>query len=435
MSPERKGFGAPVRDFAAGPAVAQRPTRPFALLGATWNDPRAGVGGTVEVRTHAVSGRWTRWQSLEVDESSGTGRGSTDPLWVGDSDGVQARIVTADGEVGPQPAGLRLDLINPGADPPAARPRLRPRTAVTPAAPSPDVRLQPRPRPRLITRSGWGANEKIVALKPEYTTDVQTIFVHHTAGTNFYTCGQSARIIRAIQAFHVRSKGWNDIGYNFVVDKCGTLFEGRKGGESLPVLGAHTLGFNSHSAAIAVIGNYTAIAAPARVKNIIAQIAAYKLGAYRNLANTRVVLTSNGSDRYLKGTRVVLNRIAGHRDAGRTECPGNTLYAQLPAIRAIAAAGPAGFRLIRMAGATYANSRFYTRGLIRPLWTTGTPSALMDRFDVLVDSRLVGSLPNTNRTTTLRLAPGKHTLTVRAVHLSGRTKTTTIRVVAIARAR
>jgi uncharacterized protein with LGFP repeats len=221
-------------------------------------------------------------------------------------------VTTPDGLVHPQPAGLRLDLINPGPD-------------------------RARPVPGLVSRAGWGANESIIKHAPEYTTDVQVMFVHHTATSNNYTCAQSASIVRGIELFHVRSRGWNDIGYNFLVDKCGTLFEGRKGGVDRPVLGAHTLGFNAHSSAISVIGNYTAAGAPARVRAVIAQVAAYKLGAYGNSPSGRVVLTSNGSDRFKAGTRVTLNRISGHRDTGRTECPGTALYAQLGGIRAAAA--------------------------------------------------------------------------------------------------
>jgi hypothetical protein len=279
--------------------------------------------------------------------------------------------------------------------------------------------------PQLITRAGWGANESIVKHPPEYTTDVQVMFVHHTATGNGYSCTQSASIIRGIELYHVHSQGWNDIGYNFLVDKCGTLFEGRRGGVDKPVLGAHTLGFNSHSSAIAVLGTYTGAGVPARVRTVIAQVAAYKVGAYGNNPNGKVVLTSSGSDRYAAGTRVTLNRVSGHRDTGRTECPGNALYAQLPAIRATAGAAPAGLGYLRITGARRAGTKYFTTGLVRPLWTLTTPSALIDRFDVLVDGVLAASVPNTHRTALLRLPAGRHSMAVRARHLNGRTSTTT----------
>jgi uncharacterized protein with LGFP repeats len=443
-----------------GMAVSQRATRPFSLLGLTWSDPSAALNGTVEVRTRsAADGRWTGWQALEADDADaadagtegGPVRGSTDPLWAGESDGVEARVAAIGGTTRPLPAGLRLDLINP--DTPATEPSAEAQAEPAPAAqagpsaaaqaePAPEVRAEaavpatpraatavpPRPVPGYISRAAWGADEAIVKNPPQYTTDVQVLFVHHTATTNSYSCGQSAGIIRGIELYHVRSKGWNDIGYNFLVDKCGTLFEGRRGGVTRPVLGAHTLGFNSHSAAIAVIGNYTGTGAPAIVRRVVAQVAAYKLGMYGNSPGGRTTLLSSGSDRYPRGTLVALNRISGHRDTGKTECPGDALYSQLGTVRGIAAAGPAGLAFARVSGAVRYGTQFWTRGAIRPLWDLSTPSGMIARFDVLVDGAVAMSVKNTDRTTLLRLRPGSHLVTVRAVHLNGRAAPATLRV-------
>ena len=196
------------------------------------------------------------------------------------------------------------------------------------------VPLPARPVPQMVTRAGWGANEAIVKAAPQYTGPIEIFFVHHTATGNGYSCADSAAIVRGIQAYQVRSKGWNDIGYNFLVDKCGTIFEGRGGGVGRPVLGAHTLGFNTDASAHRGDRRPTApSASPPVVRTAIATVAAYKLGAYRNAPAGRVVLTSGGSDRYPPGRRATLFRISGHRDTGRTDCPGDALYAQLPAIR------------------------------------------------------------------------------------------------------
>jgi hypothetical protein len=281
----------------------------------------------------------------------------------------------------------------------------------------------------MITRSGWGANEKIVKAAPEYTGPVQLFFVHHTATGNGYSCSSSASIVRGIQAYQVRSRGWDDIGYNFLVDRCGTIFEGRGGGVGRSVLGAHTLGFNANASSIAVIGNFASAGVTSAVRTSIATVAAYKLGAFGNAPNGKVVYLSGGGNRYPAGTKAVLYRISGHRDAGQTECPGNNLYAQLPAIRAIAGAGPAGLRFQRMTGAVKYGPLLFTRGRIRPLWNVSTPSALINRFEVLVDGRLTVAAPGTHRTAALSLTPGGHTVTVRALHLSGRVASVTARVV------
>jgi hypothetical protein len=158
-------------------------------------------------------------------------------------------------------------------------------------------------------------------------------------------------------------------------------------------------------------------------------VAAYKLGAFGNPPNGRVVYTSAGGNRYPAGARAVLHRISGHRDAGRTACPGDALYAQLPAIRAIAGAPPVGLRFLRMTGAAEYGQLLFTRGLIRPLWNVSTPSALINRFEVWVDGLLAHAAPGSHRTATLRLTPGGHVVTVRALHLSGRSTTITARVV------
>ncbi|GGQ55547.1 hypothetical protein GCM10010166_26020 [Couchioplanes caeruleus subsp. azureus] len=417
------------RGFSAAPrrTVPPRTTGRFSLVGATWTDPAARLTGTVQVRTRsAADGTWTPWQSLEAEEPNpaapGSGdadgnRGSTDPLWVGPSDGVEARVSADSGATAALPPGLRLDLIDPGEAPAAPAPRAYERLA-------PGVTVPPRPAPNVVTRAQWGANEKLVEEAPEYTTDVQVVFVHHTAGTNGYRCADSPAIIRGILGYHVKSNHWNDIGYNFLVDKCGTLFEGRRGGIARAVLGAHTLGFNARSSAIAVLGDYGSRGVPAHVRTVIAQVAAYKLGTYGNPPAGRTTLISSGSDRYAKGSRAVLNRISGHRDTGRTACPGNVLYGQLGTIRGIASAAPADLRLTKMNGATRIGGTWFSRGAIRPYWQVDTATTLMHRYDVYVDGTLTASVPAGQRQQLLRLTPGRHTVRVRAVALNGRAAVT-----------
>jgi hypothetical protein len=437
-----------VRLVAAGRAavsrtaeLAKRATEPFSLVGVTWADPRTVPEGAIEVRTRQRgTGTWSSWQLLETDNpdasAGGPGvRGSSDPLWVGPSDGVQARIVALGGAL---PDGIRVDLINPDASDAG-------HTFTTVSAqqtqvekaqqlqakkePNAPVVLPVRPVPKLTTRSGWGADESIVEDPPEYTGAVHVVFVHHTASGNGYDCGDSASIVRGIERFHVKSKGWNDIGYNFLVDRCGRIFEGRAGGVHRSVLGAHTLGFNANASAVAVIGDYRSAAIPAAARASVAQLAAYKLGAWSNPPLGKAGLVSGGSDRYPAGRTAVLNRISGHRDTGRTECPGNALYAQLPAIRKIAGASPAGLRYRGVNGATEYAGRYYTRGPAGPAWDLTTPTRMMDRFEVWVDGRLSAAAPSGHRQVAVRLEPGAHKVTVRAVHLGGRTADTATEVI------
>ena len=411
-----RSTAAPATQIVAFTAsTARGTTHPFSLLGISWTDPRAALGGTIRVRTKKINGGWTAWQAVEADGTAdGDRRGSTDPLWVGPSDAVEARV---DGTTR-LPAGLRVDLINPGADT-----RTAPSRAESTALPT-------RPVPKMITRAGWGANESIVRAAPSYTGPAEVFFVHHTATGNGYSCADSPAIVRGIQAYQVRTRGWDDLGYNFLVDKCGTIFEGRAGGVGRSVLGAHTLGFNTDASAIAVIGTYDSAGVSPAVRTAIATVAAYKLGAAGNPPDGRVVYVSGGSNKYAKGRPVTLFRISGHRDAGLTDCPGDALYRQLPQIRAIAGAAPAGLRFVRMPGAIKYGPLLYTRGTIGPLWSVATPSALIARFEAWVDGHLALAAPGTHRTAAINLPPGGHTVAIRAVHLSGRTSTATARVVA-----
>ncbi|GAA1580527.1 N-acetylmuramoyl-L-alanine amidase [Actinoplanes couchii] len=410
--------------------TSARVTEPFSLVGVTWADPRTVPAGVIEVRTRvAGTGTWTSWRSMEIDNPDASGgaalRGASDPLWVGPSDGVQTRAA------GPFPEDLRVDLINPEADRAEAdRPDVARQAVGAVTVTAPGLARPARPVPRMVSRGGWRADEAIVKEAPEYTGAVHVVFVHHTASGNDYDCAESPAVVRGIEGFHVRSKGWNDIGYNFLVDKCGQIFEGRAGGINRSVLGAHTMGFNENASAIAVIGDYRSAGIPQAARAAVAQLAAWKLGAWGNPPLGRAGLTSGGSNRYPKGSVAVLNRISGHRDAGRTECPGNSLYAQLPGIRAVAGAAPAGLRYRGVNGAREYAGTYYTRGAAGPAWDLDTPTRMLDRFDVYVDGRPAAAAPSGHRQAGIRLAPGRHRVTVRAVHLSGRIATTTADVIA-----
>ncbi|WP_138905496.1 peptidoglycan recognition protein family protein, partial [Streptomyces albidochromogenes] len=189
------------------------------------------------------------------------------------------------------------------------------------------------PRPRIVTRKGWGANEQLRERNFVYTKSVKAAFVHHSATGNNYSCSQADSVLRSIYRYHVKSSGWRDFGYNFAVDKCGNIYEGRAGGVAKPVLGAHTLGFNSNSTGIAVLGTYSKSNPPAAVVNAVARLTAWKLGLYGADPRAKTTLKSGGGNRYKKGTVVKLNVISGHRDGYATDCPGGRLYSKLDETR------------------------------------------------------------------------------------------------------
>ncbi|MBB4887133.1 peptidoglycan recognition protein [Streptomyces netropsis] len=193
------------------------------------------------------------------------------------------------------------------------------------------------PRPRIVTRAGWGADESIRERGFVYTKTVRAAFVHHTASGNKYTCSQSASVIRGIYRYHVQSSGWRDMGYNFLVDKCGTIYEGRSGGVAKAVMGAHTLGFNSNSMGIAVLGTFGSSTPPTAAVDAVAKLTAWKLGLFGRNPLGSTSLVSAGGNLFKKGTKVRLKVISGHRDGYATECPGDLLYKKLGKARSTAA--------------------------------------------------------------------------------------------------
>ncbi len=246
-----------------------------------------------------------------------------------------------------------------------------------------------------------------------------------------YTCADSASVVRGIQANDVKVKGLDDMGYNFLVDQCGTLFEGRRGGVTNAVIGAHTVGFNTGSAGIALLGDYTAAHPTAAAETTIAQVAAARLGAYGFNPTSTAQMTEGVTDRkWPINSTVTFPRISGHKDGEQTsagyltECPGTYLYDDLPAIRAQSVQMITGLTARSLAGGLWAGSAFYVRTSVTINWAVDTPSASIGRFELLVDGKVAATQPGTARTATTSLAAGAHSVTVRAVHVSGATAVT-----------
>ncbi|MFC7917297.1 peptidoglycan recognition protein [Streptomyces sp. NPDC057386] len=331
-----------LRFLPGGTDVFHADTETFSMLGVTWDDPNAPLPGTLEVRTRSVdTDEWSEWTPLDADDSAGDAearRGGTDPLWVGASDGAEVRSIDGDDIVHGLPEGLRLDLIDPGrATTPRPLPAPQASSGTSPAAGA--------PKPAIVTRAGWGADESISPASPVYTASgaIKAAVVHHTVDSNNYTCAQAPSVIRSIHAYHVRQLGWRDIGYNFLVDKCGTIYEGRKGGVDRAVLGAHAYGFNSQTTGIAVLGTYTSTTPPEAVLNSVAAVAAWKLGKYGidPTGTTTLTAGADGGNYFHKnwklGAKLTFPTIHGHRDGYNTQCPGDKLYDKLPTIRTKAA--------------------------------------------------------------------------------------------------
>jgi len=152
----------------------------------------------------------------------------------------------------------------------------------------------------------------------QYPKKVDKIIIHHTATTSNLTNPKQA--IRDIYYYHAVSKGWGDIGYNYIIDKDGNIYEGRYGGEG--VVGGHSYGYNSGSIGIAVLGNYDQTEVPTKVISTLKTFIAEK-------AKIHNIVVSGKS--YYNGE--YLYNILGHRDVAATACPGQNLYDLIPVLR------------------------------------------------------------------------------------------------------
>ncbi len=285
----------------------------FDMVGLHWRGP-----GAVQFRTRSLEGRWSAWRRADPEAEDLPNVGSPEtraalgwrlgnPYWTGSSDRIEYRL---HGRV----ERLRAYFVH-----------------------SPEVRIPLRrvsmaDSPPLLGREAWGANEAIRRAPPRYATSVQFALVHHTAGSNSYTPSQSAAIVRGIEVYHVKGNGWNDIGYNFLVDKFGQVFEGRYGGVDKNVIGAHAEGFNTGSTGVAVLGTYGSTAPSAAARTALSNLLAWRLDVAHVDPQSTLKWVSGGNARFASGVPVMLRAVSGHRDTGLTTCPGTAFYAQLDAI-------------------------------------------------------------------------------------------------------
>jgi hypothetical protein len=186
-----------------GRSLASSPGR-FDLVGVRWHG-----SGSVQFSVHSTAGAWGPWLDAAAEEEDQPDAGSHEaaatrgwrvgnPTWVGAANGIRYRT-------GGRVSDLRASFVR--------SPELRiPLRAVASAG-----------SPPIVTRSAWGADESIRKGVPLYAPAIRFASVHHTAGPNTYSPAQAAAIMRAIEVYHVKSNGWNDIGYNFLVDRYGTV--------------------------------------------------------------------------------------------------------------------------------------------------------------------------------------------------------------------
>jgi hypothetical protein len=332
-APAAPALGALAADGNAR-VVTRTGVAPFVALGLSWRGLDAAIG----VRVQMADGHWTDAVELHAEgaddadaTASDDGRLYTDPFALGASaTGYELTLP-------PGLADLDLHFIRevPGAPAPTLdRAELTPSGAAD-GIPGPDG---------VRSRASWGARERKYSgvcasgshaegLGCVADSGVVNAVVHHTVNSNTYSAESVPAMLRSIQAFHMDVRGWDDIGYNVVVDRFGTIWEARAGGFDRAVVGGHVAGFNTGSVGVSVLGTFDSSAPSAAALEGVARVIAWKF-AQRNIDPLgSTVLVSRGGDIHPPGEQVPMANISGHRDLGQTGCPGQLLYARLPEIR------------------------------------------------------------------------------------------------------
>ena len=311
--------------------LSQEIEAPATNIGLTW-EGEAPESAWFRVRDNGV---WSGWAPVPIADDHGPDPGTaeaaeaipgSDLVWVGAVDAAQFRI-----EGGDESARAALIDTTDRTKPLAQRFRdlfTEPTAEAATSTPG---------RPTIRPRSAWdptGSCQPKTPVGPDDIGQMTHAFVHHTTGANSYAAGEVPGRILGICLFHINSRGWNDIGYNFLIDRFGVIWEGRAGGVDKGVQGAHTAGFNSYSIGVAFLGDHGSSGPTAAAEAALVKLISWKFGVH-NVNPTKITtLISKGSEKWPEGTQVSLHPVSGHRDGQSTSCPGEACYRRLPSYRA-----------------------------------------------------------------------------------------------------
>lgn len=264
----------------------------------------------LRVRSSADGVTWSDWTTVTTHELHGDVPRAGE-LYYGDLVTIEPSRyleVAGDGSV----EGLQIDFIDTIQGPTAEQ--LAARRALA------DVTV--------IPRASWGCDERLgydnrgAEIWPVRDFPPEKVVVHHTATANQEA--NPAATVRSVYYYHAVTQGWGDVGYNYLIDWRGNVYEGRKGGHAVEA--GHAYGHNSASIGIACLGTYTGQSITAATRQSLARLIADK-GRY---------LDPHGSSWFVDGE---MSNLMGHRDAMQfrpgqgTSCPGDALYALLPGLR------------------------------------------------------------------------------------------------------
>ena len=277
----------------------------------------------IQLRVSADGQSWNDWQDAGHDDHVELREGLVPGQMIffpADARFLQYRVVTGLADL--LPDRVSLFMVNPGrtpeADTKSKAVEFEVNTSATYALPV------------YVPRSSWGASLGLSNLSTNMTTiTVSHLWVHHSAGAT--NSSDFAAVVRSYYVQHTQSNGWSDIGYNWLVDPNGVIYQGRPHVFSVvsetvttDIQGAHAGNVNSRTMGICVIGDYTNIIPSTAAITSLRNMLAWKANEKRmDVLGTGAIGT------------VTYNIISGHRDnlSTPTACPGNAFYPTLPTLR------------------------------------------------------------------------------------------------------
>ncbi|QWW20264.1 cell wall-binding repeat-containing protein [Schaalia sp. 19OD2882] len=356
-----------------------------AVLGVTLPGGATPEGATITYRLlHGDT--WDQWKEwdLENEAEGARGKQGTDPLLALDASAVEAVIRDSEGTPLPD---ARLVVIGQDEEPTGQTPASEATSSQTPVPPAPDgastteptatdapapaspaeidstthrapataeedtaallsgttagARLRGAANPdqlstyspgyhglQIVTRKGLG-----ISSTSDWDLEKITpkgVVIHHTAGNNNYSRAQAPQAVRGVHQYHASTLGWGDVGYHFLVDRYGTVYQGREGSLTGFYEAGHARGANSNTLGVSVVGDFTNVEPPIAAQNAVAKVSAWllkRMGAHNVDAPIRVT-----------GQPAVgrtIKTLSGHRDVGGTACPGQAFYDKLPRLRTV----------------------------------------------------------------------------------------------------
>lgn len=310
---------------------------PFPFTGLGFSGPGTDAP-EVYWRALGPDGVWSDWhreEALDLEDGPDPGtleetraedrerRWFTDAVWVGEATHLQVEVVGAalsDIDVTVMDsAGLSESLWE------RISRRARSLTTAEPVQASPS-------QPQIVTRQQWGANRSYESGSISYAQPKFGV-VHHTVSSNSYSRDEAPQQVRNIYYWHAVGLGWYDMGYNFLIDKYGTIYEGRRGGIDRGVVGAHAGGWNTGSFGVALMGNHNTLQPSTASLSSLSSLIAWKFSIHDIDPARNATVRHNGQ---------TIPTLVGHRNlrgsytanpSTTTDCPGQLLYQRMSDIR------------------------------------------------------------------------------------------------------